>query len=361
MLVNDSDVDGDIVTVSNFGQPANGIVSIQPNGEFEYTPIENFNGTDSFTYEITDGNGETSTQTVTIEVAAVADEAQIEVQDAIGNEDQAIDLNIAVSLLDNEGSENISNVTIRNVPESATLSAGVDNGDGTWTLEPEQLERLQLNLTGFGNSNFELQVDVTTVDADSSTVRTVPVQVEVQNDTVQGTLAQQLLDSTQASENTESLAQPITQIDGSETTNTPEVPDDFESAYNKIQSLSQQLVDFNSDSVWNRPEFESFSSETEETQNANQIQPAEIDQIDFADANLSLDRVDLEIDDLEEFTPEELSEFVLPVNGLEDLEVGESASTANLTAAALLLLVTKREDSRQKLAKLNDKKSKQQN
>lgn len=38
-----------------------------------YTPATNFNGTDSFTFYVTDGQAESSAATVTINVAAVND------------------------------------------------------------------------------------------------------------------------------------------------------------------------------------------------------------------------------------------------------------------------------------------------
>lgn len=50
--------------------PANGRVTINPDGTFTYTPNRGFSGSDSFTYTITDADGSTSSATVTIEVVA---------------------------------------------------------------------------------------------------------------------------------------------------------------------------------------------------------------------------------------------------------------------------------------------------
>ncbi len=73
VLSNDSDADGDPMTVTVMTGPANGILSLASNGSFTYTPNANFNGSDSFTYEISDGTDVSSPVNVTLNVAAVND------------------------------------------------------------------------------------------------------------------------------------------------------------------------------------------------------------------------------------------------------------------------------------------------
>ena len=68
MLSNDKDVDGDILTISGYTQPAHGSVKENGGGTFIYTPDAEFHGTDSFTYTISDGNGGGATATVSITV-----------------------------------------------------------------------------------------------------------------------------------------------------------------------------------------------------------------------------------------------------------------------------------------------------
>jgi len=73
VLSNDSDVDGDGLTVTSVTQGANGTVTIDAvTGNPVYTPNANFTGTDSFTYTISDGNGGTDTATVTVTVTITA-------------------------------------------------------------------------------------------------------------------------------------------------------------------------------------------------------------------------------------------------------------------------------------------------
>ena len=77
VLANDSDVDGDTLTVTSVTAPANGTSSNSGNGVL-YTPRAGFFGTDTFTYTISDGKGGSATATVTV---TVADQPPVAVDD----------------------------------------------------------------------------------------------------------------------------------------------------------------------------------------------------------------------------------------------------------------------------------------
>jgi uncharacterized repeat protein (TIGR01451 family) len=77
VLYNDSDPDGDALTVSSVTQGAHGSVTNNGN-DVTYTPEPGFSGTDSFTYTVSDGNGGTDTATVTISVTVTT--ARLNVQ-----------------------------------------------------------------------------------------------------------------------------------------------------------------------------------------------------------------------------------------------------------------------------------------
>lgn len=67
VLKNDTDPEGDVLTVVSVTTPENGTAAISNNGkEVTYTPNAGYSGTDSFTYTISDGHGNTSTATVTL-------------------------------------------------------------------------------------------------------------------------------------------------------------------------------------------------------------------------------------------------------------------------------------------------------
>ena len=72
VMANDSDPDGDTLTLDSVTQGAHGTVAIS-GANVTYTPVANFNGTDSFTYTITDSIDGTATAAVSVTVTAVND------------------------------------------------------------------------------------------------------------------------------------------------------------------------------------------------------------------------------------------------------------------------------------------------
>src|SRR5690606_38166060 len=53
--------------------PANGVVNLEQDGSFTYTPDGDYHGTDTFTYTITAGSQTSSPATVTIDVRDIND------------------------------------------------------------------------------------------------------------------------------------------------------------------------------------------------------------------------------------------------------------------------------------------------
>ena len=76
VLDNDSDPDGDLLSIASFTQPGNGQVLLNKNGtpddvtddRLVYKPNANFTGADIFEYTISDGNGGTDTAIVLVNV-----------------------------------------------------------------------------------------------------------------------------------------------------------------------------------------------------------------------------------------------------------------------------------------------------
>jgi VCBS repeat-containing protein len=68
VLANDTDVEGDTLTVTSVTQGGKGTVIINPDKTVSYTPNANSCAIDSFTYTVSDGNGGTDTATVTITI-----------------------------------------------------------------------------------------------------------------------------------------------------------------------------------------------------------------------------------------------------------------------------------------------------
>lgn len=73
VLANDTDADGDPLTVTSVAGPSHGTLLVNADGSFTYTPAANYNGTDSFSYNVGDGNGGTATATVALTIDPVND------------------------------------------------------------------------------------------------------------------------------------------------------------------------------------------------------------------------------------------------------------------------------------------------
>jgi hypothetical protein len=55
VLANDTDADGDALTATLTAGAVNGVVVLEPTGAFTYTPDAAFYGSDSFSYDASDG------------------------------------------------------------------------------------------------------------------------------------------------------------------------------------------------------------------------------------------------------------------------------------------------------------------
>jgi hypothetical protein len=92
VLANDTDADGDALTATGLTQPAHGAVVMEADGSFTYTPDRGFVGTDTFTYQASDGTATSAATTVTITVEEAehpvntAPEAGDDAYSAVGGE-----------------------------------------------------------------------------------------------------------------------------------------------------------------------------------------------------------------------------------------------------------------------------------
>ncbi|WP_419192642.1 Ig-like domain-containing protein [Kolteria novifilia] len=132
VLANDTDVDGDPLSVDSFTQPASGSVVLNPDGTFSYTPDSDFHGTDSFTYTVTDGNGGTSTATVGLTVDPVNDQPVVSGENVTTNEDAPTTIDVLANDTDVDG----DTLSVDSFTQPASGSV-VLNPDGTFSYTPD--------------------------------------------------------------------------------------------------------------------------------------------------------------------------------------------------------------------------------
>jgi len=130
VLGNDSDPDGDTLSVTEVTQPANGTTVVNLDHTVTYTPDANFNGTNTFTYTVDDGNSGTDTATVWIWVDPVNDPPLFtSTPVTVATEDVTYTHNITASDIDVGDALTIT--SLAPLLDWLTLN---DHGDGTATL-----------------------------------------------------------------------------------------------------------------------------------------------------------------------------------------------------------------------------------
>ena len=72
VLVNDTDIDDSVLTITGFTQGANGEVTDAGGGKLRYTPSDGFVGSDLFTYTVADQTGATDTANVHVMVVGIS-------------------------------------------------------------------------------------------------------------------------------------------------------------------------------------------------------------------------------------------------------------------------------------------------
>ena len=100
-----------------------------------------------------------------------------------GDGGDVVALDIAAALVDIRDTGGLA-ITVVGLPQTAGLTAGTDNGDGTWTLEPGQLDGLGLILPP--GADGELVLGVTASDHRARTVVRLAITVETLTDAAAG-------------------------------------------------------------------------------------------------------------------------------------------------------------------------------
>ncbi|EJN03643.1 Ig-like domain-containing protein [Phyllobacterium sp. YR531] len=125
-----TDADNDPVTYSlGTTSPAHGNVTINPNGSYTYTPDANFNGSDTFTFVVSDGKGGTNEYTVTVNVTPENDAPTVvtPLPGRTVSDGANVNLNVAGAFTDVDG--DTLTFTQTGLPSGLSISAsGVISG-----------------------------------------------------------------------------------------------------------------------------------------------------------------------------------------------------------------------------------------
>jgi len=131
VLDNDSDPDGDGLSVQSVTQPAHG--SVINNGiDVTYVPDPGFDGTDTFTYTVSDGNGGSATATAVVEVAAVNDPPAA--QDDSGASSENVP--ITIDVLGNDSDPDGDSLSVQSTTQPANGSVVTNGTDVTYAPDP---------------------------------------------------------------------------------------------------------------------------------------------------------------------------------------------------------------------------------
>ena len=136
VLENDSDPDGDSLTVESITQPSNGKAKKNGKKKVRYTPNKGFNGIDTFTYTISDGSGGTATATITVQVGSLNSPPVAEDDEAIVQENGSVVVDVLGNDHDNDGTIDPTTVEVTKGPKYGTFSVDPKTGAVTYAPDP---------------------------------------------------------------------------------------------------------------------------------------------------------------------------------------------------------------------------------
>jgi FtsP/CotA-like multicopper oxidase with cupredoxin domain len=136
VLANDTDVDGDNLTIT----AVSSVNATTDGSTISYSPVTGSVSGETFTYDISDGNGGSATATVTVTVSAapgnqppVANDDYDTVMRNTGASNNSVTIDVVANDTDADGSVAASTVAITADPRKGVA---VNNGDGTVTYTP---------------------------------------------------------------------------------------------------------------------------------------------------------------------------------------------------------------------------------
>ncbi|MEP0940222.1 MAG: Ig-like domain-containing protein [Rhizobiaceae bacterium] len=159
VLTSDAETDPASLTPTVVSDVSHGNLTLYGDGTFTYTPNDDFNGSDQFTYKVSDGEAESNEATVDITIDAVND-APVAVNDTFGT---AEDVAILSDVLTNDTDVDTDPASL-----TAVLVSNVSNGNltlgsnGSFTYTPDS--------GFFGSDQFSYRLNDGVDDSNVATV-----------------------------------------------------------------------------------------------------------------------------------------------------------------------------------------------
>ncbi|MFH1964459.1 MAG: Ig-like domain-containing protein [Acidobacteriota bacterium] len=180
-LSNDYDDDGDFLEITALTQPLNGTAVITSPSDIRYTPNPDFYGQDTFTYTVTDSEGNTAIASVNISISPVND-PPLAVDDFIlTNEDTAAELNLLANDTDPD------NETLSLEILKSAASGNVEILPGGWCRYTPSLNFSGTDFFTYRISDSSSASSTATVDVTVEPVNDSPVAVDDSFTTIKGT------------------------------------------------------------------------------------------------------------------------------------------------------------------------------
>ncbi len=169
VLANDTDPENDSLIAGRLTNPQHGTLAFNPDGTFLYIPNVNYEGVDSFTYRVTDGEFISDPATVTLTMTSGPGDFPVTTPDTYAaTEDTALIITATTGVLQNDSD-----------PDSPTLTATVENeptngslaltGGGGFTYTPA------LNYSGTDTFTYRASDGINFSQAETVTISIAPV------------------------------------------------------------------------------------------------------------------------------------------------------------------------------------------
>jgi len=144
VLANDSDIDGDSLTVTTTPvvAAANGVLTLNSDGSFDYTPSVAAPNSDSFTYEACDSGPLCATAVVNLTIVGPPpNQPPVAVDDVVSTpKDTVTPINVVANDYDPDGTIDLTSVALSCGLASCTTQRGgtvVNSGGGIVTFSPK--------------------------------------------------------------------------------------------------------------------------------------------------------------------------------------------------------------------------------